>query len=169
MEYKGVYISLTPDCGPNEGGYYCQVYKDEDMNCQIDDFCIHSDELCANPDVDHWIRVNVDGILDWLDLEAKQEKRSLSEQIQSAVARTVESNSVEKASVEKIKMKAVDIIWDTDGEDVMLPTEIELPAGMNDVDEISDYISDKTGYCHCGFKVEKIISHDKAKSFDVDR
>lgn len=30
MEYRGLYVSATPDCEPNEGGYYCQVYADED-------------------------------------------------------------------------------------------------------------------------------------------
>ena len=40
MKYKGLYISITPDCDPNEGGYYCQVYDDEDMANQIDD-CSH--------------------------------------------------------------------------------------------------------------------------------
>lgn len=35
MEYRGYYISLTPDCGPNEGGYYCQVYQDQDYSEQM--------------------------------------------------------------------------------------------------------------------------------------
>lgn len=38
MEYRGLYVSATPDCEPNEGGYYCQVYADEDYGDQIDDF-----------------------------------------------------------------------------------------------------------------------------------
>lgn len=49
--------------------------------------------------------------------------------------------------------KAYDIDWDTDGEDVDLPNEIEIPEGMDDIDEISDYLSDTTGFCHNGFKV----------------
>ena len=40
MEYRGLYVSATPDCEPNEGGYYCQVYANEDYGDQIDDFCI---------------------------------------------------------------------------------------------------------------------------------
>ena len=51
-------------------------------------------------------------------------------------------------------MKAINIVWDTDGENVELPNEIELPFGMVDEDEISDYISDETGFCHYGFKLE---------------
>lgn len=56
-------------------------------------------------------------------------------------------------------MKAVDIIWDVDGEDnpeeilENLPAEIDLPKGMTDIDEISDYISDETGFCHKGFRL----------------
>lgn len=50
-------------------------------------------------------------------------------------------------------MKAVNIVWDTDGENVKLPNEIELPFGMFDEDEISDYISDETGFCHYGFEL----------------
>lgn len=50
-------------------------------------------------------------------------------------------------------MKAINIKWDTDGENVKLPNEIELPFGMVDEDEISDYISDETGFCHYGFEL----------------
>lgn len=52
-------------------------------------------------------------------------------------------------------MKAINIEWDTDGEDITLPTEIEIPMGMIDEDEISDYLSDTTGYCHFGFTLVK--------------
>lgn len=50
-------------------------------------------------------------------------------------------------------MKATNILWDTDGEDIALPTEIQIPDGMVDEDEISDYISDQTGFCHFGFEL----------------
>lgn len=55
-------------------------------------------------------------------------------------------------------MKAVNIKWDIDyayDEDLdtlqMLPTEIEIPEGMTDEDEITDYLSDVTGFCHEGY------------------
>lgn len=53
-------------------------------------------------------------------------------------------------------MKAVNIKWDVDDPEDMdlLPTEIEIPEGMTDEDEISDYISDETGYCHYGFDLD---------------
>lgn len=53
-------------------------------------------------------------------------------------------------------MKAINIIWDVDNEKdlEMLPTEIDIPEGMTDEDEISDYISDATGFCHKGFVLD---------------
>ena len=48
-------------------------------------------------------------------------------------------------------MRAINIDWDTDGEKLDLPDEIKLPVGMTDEDEISDYITDQTGFCHFGF------------------
>ena len=52
-------------------------------------------------------------------------------------------------------MKAVDIDWDVDNEEdrASLPTEIEIPTGMEDEDDISDYLSDCTGFCHRGFNL----------------
>lgn len=58
-------------------------------------------------------------------------------------------------------MKAINIKWDTDGDmDLLneLPTEIEIPEDMTDEDEIdeeeiSDYLSDETGFCHNGFEL----------------
>ena len=45
-------------------------------------------------------------------------------------------------------MKAINILWDTDGEEVNLPNEIEIPDWIdeNDDDEISDNLSDVTGF-----------------------
>ena len=54
-------------------------------------------------------------------------------------------------------MKATEIEWDVDGEDAKeldLPTDIEIPEEMTDEDEISDYLSDVTGFCHRGFVLE---------------
>jgi hypothetical protein len=55
------------------------------------------------------------------------------------------------------------IKWDTDGEDVDLPTEIivELDAETEEhrdnyekIELISDYITNETGFCHKGFSTE---------------
>lgn len=55
-------------------------------------------------------------------------------------------------------MKATNIKWDTDGDmEVLkqLPSEMEIPADMTDEDEISDYLSNETGFCHFGFQLVK--------------
>ena len=48
-------------------------------------------------------------------------------------------------------MKAYDIECETDGADADLPTEIEIPEGMTDEEEISDYLSNMVGFLHKGF------------------
>lgn len=48
---------------------------------------------------------------------------------------------------------AVNIKWDTDGEKIDLPNKIEIPKDLIDVDAISDYITDQTGFCHAGFDI----------------
>ena len=55
-------------------------------------------------------------------------------------------------------MKAVNIMWDVDDDEDLefLPTEIEIPAGMDNDDEISDYLSDVTGFCHRGYTLEDL-------------
>lgn len=53
-------------------------------------------------------------------------------------------------------LKATNILWDTDyDDDGKLPTEINIPEGMTDEDEISDYLSEVTGYCHQGYVLEE--------------
>ena len=56
-------------------------------------------------------------------------------------------------------MKAVNIKWDIDPYDIAsgieLPNEIDLPKEMVDDDDISDYLSDVTGFCHKGFDLKE--------------
>ena len=57
-------------------------------------------------------------------------------------------------------MRAFNIKWDTDGDmDVLesLPKEMDIPEGMEDEEEISDYISDQTGWGHFGFELDPEI------------
>ena len=47
--------------------------------------------------------------------------------------------------------KAINIQWDIDEDDyecgaVSLPLEIEIPNNMTDLEDITDYISDVTGF-----------------------
>ena len=57
-------------------------------------------------------------------------------------------------------MKAINIIWDIYDEengniDIDLPNEVEIPNDIAklDDDEISDWLSDKYGFCHYGFSI----------------
>lgn len=53
------------------------------------------------------------------------------------------------------KIYAVDIDWDTDGEEIIgLPTLVEIPNFI-DEDEIADFLSDEYGYCVFGFNIVK--------------
>lgn len=60
-------------------------------------------------------------------------------------------------------MRAINIKWDTDGDEELLrelPTEIEIPKDVyEDFDEnecqesISDWLTEQTGFCHFGFEL----------------
>ena len=42
-------------------------------------------------------------------------------------------------------MKVTDIIWETDGNDVALPMEVEVEDNLTD-EEVAEYLSDTYGY-----------------------
>ena len=48
-----IYISFTDDCGENEGGYYCEIYKGifDLMDESVDYFVVHKEwiENAKNP------------------------------------------------------------------------------------------------------------------------
>ena len=55
--------------------------------------------------------------------------------------------------------KVINIKWETDGQEVDLPNEIDIPEKFIDEDGIdedavSDWISDETGWLHDGFEIE---------------
>ena len=56
------------------------------------------------------------------------------------------------------RMKAFNILWDVDREEdlYILPDEIIVPNDISDLDEISDFLTDCTGFCHKGFEVADI-------------
>lgn len=70
-----------------------------------------------------------------------------------------------KEREEKKMLKAVDIKWDVTDDDIdemddeaceileSLPTEMIIPEDITDPDEISDWLSDETGFCHDGFRL----------------
>ena len=53
------------------------------------------------------------------------------------------------------RLVAINIQWDVDNEEDLdsLPQRVILPEEMTDDDEISDYLSDLTGFCHRGFSL----------------
>lgn len=52
-----LFISLCDDVEPNEGGYYCEVYLDEDCNEDFDNFVIHKEDLDCFENEDNGIKV----------------------------------------------------------------------------------------------------------------
>ena len=53
------------------------------------------------------------------------------------------------------RLVAINIQWDVDNEEDLdsLPQRVILPEEMTDDDEISDYLTDLTGFCHRGFSL----------------
>ena len=56
------------------------------------------------------------------------------------------------------KYKAINIVWETDGDDITLPTEVELPNYIeaDDYDAINNYLSDEYGFLVINYDVVEI-------------
>mgnify|MGYP004650880519 FL=1 len=73
-------------------------------------------------------------------------------------------------------LKAINIKWDTDGDKKVfneLPTEMIVPDELEEIykkdreyalEEISDWLSDETGFCHSGFEIEKGITRQSVEN-----
>lgn len=73
-------------------------------------------------------------------------------------------------------LKAINIKWDTDGDEKVLqdlPTEMIIPNELEELykkdreyalEEISDWLSDETGFCHNGFEVVKVITKESVEN-----
>lgn len=73
-------------------------------------------------------------------------------------------------------LKAVNIKWDTDGDKEVLnelPTEMIIPNELEEMykkdreyalEEISDWLSDETGFCYAGFEIEKVITKESVEN-----
>nr|DAQ68342.1 MAG TPA: hypothetical protein [Bacteriophage sp.] len=73
-------------------------------------------------------------------------------------------------------LKAINIKWDTDGDKEVLnalPTEMIVPDELEEMykkdrefalEEISDWLSDETGFCHDGFEVVKVITKESVEN-----
>ena len=73
-------------------------------------------------------------------------------------------------------LKAINIKWDTDGDREIfneLPTEMTIPDELEEMhkkdkgyalEEISDWLSDETGFCHAGFEIEKVVTKESVEN-----
>ena len=73
-------------------------------------------------------------------------------------------------------LKAINIKWDTDGDMEVfdeLPTEMIIPNELEELykkdreyalEEISDWLSDETGFCHAGFEVVMEITKESVEN-----
>lgn len=73
-------------------------------------------------------------------------------------------------------LKAINIKWDTERDKEVfnaLPTEMIVPDELEEMykkdrqfalEEISDWLSDETGFCHAGFDIEKVITKESVKN-----
>lgn len=75
-------------------------------------------------------------------------------------------------------LKAINIKWDTEGDmEVLneLPDELIIPDDLEELyknkedreyalEEISDWLSDATGFCHAGFEIEKVITKESVEN-----
>ena len=73
-------------------------------------------------------------------------------------------------------LKAINIKWDTDGDKEVfneLPTEMIVPDELEEMfkkdreyalEEISDWLSEETGFCHAGFEIEKVITKESVEN-----
>lgn len=72
-------------------------------------------------------------------------------------------------------LKAINIKWDTDGDEEVLqslPTEMIIPDYLEDwygsdkefaLNEISDWLSEETGFCHDGFEIVKEVTKESVE------
>lgn len=73
-------------------------------------------------------------------------------------------------------LKAINIKWDTDGDMEVfdeLPTEMIIPNELEELykkdreyalEEIADWLSDETGFCHDGFEVVSEITKESVEN-----
>jgi hypothetical protein len=64
-----VWVSITYDCEPNLGGYFCQVYIDSECNREVDDFVVPAEVVNAGSDrkfiIQHMKDTDVNALAEW--------------------------------------------------------------------------------------------------------
>lgn len=73
-------------------------------------------------------------------------------------------------------LKAINIMWNPDGDseifenlprEMLIPDELEIMYEKDKeyaLEEISDWLSDETGFCHAGFEVVKEITKESVEN-----
>ena len=73
-------------------------------------------------------------------------------------------------------LKVINIKWDTDGDKEVfneLPTKMIIPNELEEMykkdrefalEEISDWLSEETGFCHDGFEIEREITKESVEN-----
>ena len=112
--------------------------------------------------VDSYVGDNYGAYPDWEDDNVDD----IVKKIKTTIPESLKRKSNKKLNEDWV-IKVTDIDWDTDGEDVDLPTEVDIPYYDLDLDgteeddyiiedEISEYLSDVYGWLHNGFDYEVI-------------
>ena len=86
--------------------------------------------------------------------------------------RTIFGDKLLTNKQDKTMKKAYNIDWETDGQDVDLPDEVELPEDIDTdaIGEVEDYLSDEYGYLVNSFEIyddeEDDVCHDSMELID---
>lgn len=86
--------------------------------------------------------------------------------------RTIFGDKLLTNKQDKTMKKAYNIDWETDGQDVDLPVEVELPEDIDTdaIGEVEDYLSDEYGYLVNSFEIyddeEDDVCHDSMELID---
>lgn len=101
--------------------------------------------------------VDADDVMDYIDSGYIDEINCDQDAEILGISRSIYGNMTDKERKEYI-CDAITKDKSIAAELMGLPSEVEIPDNMitfdKDIDAISDYISDKIGFCHAGFKLE---------------
>ena len=133
----------------------------DDVKFRVYDIAWEDDAYDSDEDLPDEVEVDVPAeIVDYGD-----EEDFISDWLYDEYGYSAEGFETERAGSDGesgYKFKVWNISWDTDGEDVDLPTELtvtvpeEVFASDGEEDYISDWLSDEYGFCHNGFLFKEI-------------
>lgn len=91
-----------------------------------------------------------------VEAENEQQARELAEDSENWNMEEIENNlNVQPCETEAKRTRKVNVVWDTDGEDIPeLPIEVYVPVSV-DENDIADWLSDKYGFCVSSLQIEE--------------